>query len=66
MGAHLAAGGRRVLTKGITRQDGADLAALLLNKGCHVTGPLRPGGTPVGRAWRLAEMGLLGRVLAAG
>ncbi|MBJ7418138.1 MAG: GDP-mannose 4,6-dehydratase [Niveispirillum sp.] len=54
--------GRRALITGITSQDGAYLAALLLEKGYRVTGTLRPGGTPLAQAWRLEEMGLLGRV----
>lgn len=54
--------GRRALITGITSQDGAYLAALLLEKGYRVTGTLRPGGTPLSRAWRLEEMGLLGRI----
>jgi GDPmannose 4,6-dehydratase len=53
---------RRALITGITSQDGAYLAALLLAKGYLVTGTLRPGGTSLARAWRLEEMGLLGRV----
>lgn len=54
--------GRRALITGITSQDGAYLASLLLEKGYRVTGTLRPGGTPLAQAWRLREMGLLGRV----
>lgn len=54
--------GRRALITGITSQDGAYLAALLLEKGYRVTGTLRPGGTPLSRAWRLEEMELLGRI----
>lgn len=54
--------GRRALITGITSQDGAYLAALLLDKGYQVTGTLRPGGTPLAHAWRLREMGLIGRV----
>lgn len=62
MGGQRGTGGRRALITGITSQDGAYLAALLLDKGYRVTGTLRPGGTPIGGAWRLAEMGLAGRV----
>lgn len=54
--------GQRALITGITSQDGAYLAALLLDKGYQVTGTLRPGGTPLAHAWRLREMGLIGRV----
>ncbi|MFV3077642.1 GDP-mannose 4,6-dehydratase [Niveispirillum fermenti] len=54
--------GRRALITGITSQDGAYLAALLLDRGYQVTGTLRPGGTVPAGAWRLAEMGLTGRV----
>ncbi|OYQ31470.1 hypothetical protein CHU95_20175 [Niveispirillum lacus] len=62
MSGHSGTGGRRALITGITSQDGAYLAALLLDKGYRVTGTLRPGGTPISAAWRLAEMGLTGRV----
>jgi GDPmannose 4,6-dehydratase len=54
--------GQRALITGITSQDGAYLASLLLEKGYQVTGTLRPGGTPLADAWRLREMGLIGRV----
>lgn len=42
MGDDRATGGRRALITGIISQDGAYLAALLLDKGYRVTGTLRP------------------------
>ncbi|MFV3126452.1 GDP-mannose 4,6-dehydratase [Niveispirillum sp. KHB5.9] len=62
MGEKFGTSGPRALITGITSQDGAYLASLLLDKGYRVTGTLRPGGTMLNRAWRLETMGLAGRV----
>ncbi|MFM2042449.1 MAG: hypothetical protein RLY86_1025 [Pseudomonadota bacterium] len=53
---------QRALITGITSQDGAYLARLLLEQGYRVTGTLRPGGTTLSTAWRLKEMGLIGQI----
>lgn len=53
---------RRALITGITSQDGAYLAALLLDRGYHVTGVLRPSGTGREGAWRLRAMGIADRL----
>lgn len=47
---------RRALITGITGQDGAYLARLLLSKGYRVTGTYRP--TSSLNLWRLAELGI--------
>ena len=53
---------RRALITGITSQDGAYLAALLLDRGYQVTGVLRPFGTGLDGAWRLQALGIADRL----
>lgn len=53
---------RRALITGITSQDGAYLAALLLEQGYGVTGVLRPLGTGLDGAWRLKALGISERL----
>jgi GDPmannose 4,6-dehydratase len=50
--------GARALITGITGQDGATLADLLLDKGYEVYGSARKTSSP----WRLAELGIANRV----
>jgi GDPmannose 4,6-dehydratase len=49
---------KRALITGITGQDGAYLAALLLEKGYEVFGSARPGSSD----WRLQELGIASRI----
>lgn len=51
---------RRALISGITGQDGAFLAQLLLEKGYEVFGGLRRSSS--GTTWRLAEIGVLNKI----
>lgn len=51
---------KRALITGITGQDGAYLAQLLLSKGYEVTGAVRRTGSI--NTWRLAELGVLNDV----
>ena len=51
---------KRALVTGITGQDGAYLARLLLDKGCEVHGGIRRSSAPPGG--RLAELGILADV----
>lgn len=53
---------RRALVTGITGQDGAYLAALLLDQGYQVTGVLRPSGARLDGAWRLKALGIADRL----
>ena len=47
---------KRALITGITGQDGAYLAQLLLEKGYHVTGTFRRSSSV--NFWRIAELGI--------
>lgn len=51
---------KRALITGITGQDGAYLARLLIKKGYQVFGARRPSASS--DAWRLREMGILNRI----
>lgn len=51
---------KRALITGITGQDGAYLARLLLEKGYEVTGTYRHSSTP--NFWRLQHLNILGKV----
>lgn len=52
--------GKKALVTGITGQDGAYLAALLLAEGYEVYGGMRRGSTD--SAWRLRELGVWNRI----
>ena len=52
----------RALITGVTGQDGAYLAKMLLGKGYEVSGIYRRLSTP--NFWRLGYLGILDRVLA--